>query len=962
MLLPGLLFLPRITQGQIVKWTFEGISLSGTTANSPSVATGTLAADVGTNAAGSVFSGFHTTSTTSWSTPTGNGSVKSLSSNNWSVGDYYQFQFSTVGYSSISLTWDARGTNTSPKDFKVQYSIDGINFSDATGVNSSYVLTNDTWTTSLAVSGSIRTLDLSYASVIDDNPAVYIRLVNTSVSSIGGGTVAGTGTSRIDNFSVIGTPTGIPSNTILLGTVSSYSFNITSCFAGVGGTVDFNSTGTFSPGNVYSVQLSDASGSFVSPVTIGTLPSTANTGVANFIIPANTISGSLYKIRLVSSIPAVNSNASGSITINVSVTCTSSPSDYFRSRTSGDWNVSSSWESSSDNVNWMAATLFPDNAANAITIQNGHSINIIADLSVDQLTIQTGSTLTHSSGILNVLDGSGDDISIQSGAVFKLASSANPPLFGSVNSSINVETGGILRIAAAGLTSAAPANCVNVSNYVYQHQSILEYTLSGGFATAGVTFFPNVNATTIPIFRITNTSSSNILVGAGSNTTFNGIFENNGAATVIWQNSGLKIFRNGIRGSGNIDGSGSGKFIINGLTAELGGTGSLTLPGLAGMDIGSSTQVTMISDKSVTGNIALLSNSYINLGIYSLTIGGTISGGNLTSHVVTNGTGILKIKNLGATDVVFPVGYDLVSYNPVTINNGTGSPLDFGVRVENTITPLIAYPDYGVNRTWNISSSATPGPGVTVTFQYNAGDVNSQFVPGEETDIYMNDGTTWSLKDPNPVEIGAGPFTVTSTGLNNFNAPFVIGKNGGYILPVDYFILGRSKKQNNDAIVSWQVGVTDDVDYFEVERSVNARHFVSVKRLRPVSNTLEYSYTDLSLPAGKILYRIKVSLLTGKIVYSNISAVINNSNGLLLTSVYPNPVSNKTSAVISSAKNEIIKFIIYDMGGRIAKEWDLLVQNGNTVIEINTSQLQRGTYQLKAISAHSSTMLSFIKQ
>ncbi|MBS1655494.1 MAG: T9SS type A sorting domain-containing protein, partial [Bacteroidetes bacterium] len=628
---------------------------------------------------------------------------------------------------------------------------------------------------------------------------------------------------------------------------------------------------------------------------------------------------------------------------------------------SGNWNSAYSWESSTDNINWMAATLFPDNTANTILIQNGHSISIANDLSVDQLIIQTGSTLTHSSGILNVLDGSGDDITIQSGGILSLASSSNPPQFGAGNPTINVLTGGVVKISAAGLTSAAPLNGVNVSNYVYQHQSVLEYTLSGGFATSGVTFFPNVNATTIPVFRITNTSASNILVGAGSNTTFNGIFENNGTATVIWQNNGLKIFRNGIRGTGNIDGSGSGKFIINGSTAELGGTGSLILPTTGGMDIGTTTAVSMISDKVVTGNINLLSDSYVTLGGYDLTIDGSLSGGTATSHIITNGTGSLKFKNLSSSDVIFPVGYNISSFNPVTINNGSGTLYDFSVRVGNSINPVIAYPNYGVNRTWNIGCSGSPGTGVTVRFQYSAGDVNSLFIPGEETDIYLNDGGSWSLKDPNPVESGTGPYTVISTALNFFNAPFVIGKNGGYILPINYYITERVQKLNDKALIKWMVNSLDDVAYFELEKSVNRGLFIPVKKFGPESNLLEYSYLDPLLTNGTILYRVKVRMLTGKIYYSNISAIINNSTGLFLGSVYPNPVINKANIVISTGKDDIVYFLVYNTDGKIVRQWNQLIQEGTNSIQIDASQFSKGTYQLRAMNSTSDSTVSFIK-
>jgi len=67
--------------------------------------------------------------------------------------------------------------------------------------------------------------------------------------------------------------------------------------------VDFTSTGTFTAGNTYTAELSDATGSFAAPTIIGTLPSTANSGMVSSIVPGSTPSGSGYRIRVVSDSP-----------------------------------------------------------------------------------------------------------------------------------------------------------------------------------------------------------------------------------------------------------------------------------------------------------------------------------------------------------------------------------------------------------------------------------------------------------------------------------------------------------------------------------------------------------------------------------------------------------------------------------------------------------------------------------
>jgi len=85
-------------------------------------------------------------------------------------------------------------------------------------------------------------------------------------------------------------------NTIITDTI----LQLSTC-AGGNVLVPFSSTGTFSPGNVFTAQLSNAFGQFTAPVDIGSAP--FNLGFILATIPANTNFGFLYKVRVVASNP-----------------------------------------------------------------------------------------------------------------------------------------------------------------------------------------------------------------------------------------------------------------------------------------------------------------------------------------------------------------------------------------------------------------------------------------------------------------------------------------------------------------------------------------------------------------------------------------------------------------------------------------------------------------------------------
>ena len=927
---------------QITQWTFE---------TSLPASAGPHTAEVGTGSALRFAAG-----TPAYGVVVGNGSPRSFSSNTWAINDYYQFQFPTTGYQNISITWDATGSGTGPRDFKVQYSTNGTVFTDAVGINSSYQLTGETWSSTLYNPASTRTLDLNFVTALNNAATVYIRLVVTSTVSIGAGVIATGGTSRVDNFTVNGTL--IPANTITLTTLSSTTFNLPDCFTTASGTVDFTSTNTFNPGNIFTAQLSDASGSFATYTIIGSLSffGVAPSGTINFTIPNGTASSTTYKIRIVSSSPLAYSNLSPDITINQLGTCVSSATDFFRSKSNGSWNSNSTWESSATGIagTWIPATLTPTSSANTITIRNGHTVTVTVAVTIDQLIIQNGGIVVHSVGVLTINDdATGDDVIVQSGGIFSLSFLNNPPIFSPLTATANINTGGTLRVTVGGMTAVGAG--VNSSNYIYQNASVLELTT--GFTTNGVTYFPNVDAVTIPIFRSTGVLS----VGAAGNTTINGVFEANNSITFI--NTGNKIFRNGIRGTGNITGSASGPFIINGTTAELGGTGSLIVPTTGGLEIGSAsgTTVTVTSNKTVTGDISLIStNTYVELGSNNLTVSGTINNPGINAYIRTNGTGALV--HTSVTNKTFPIGN--TSYNPITISNGQSN--NFNARVATGINdPAVAFPTYGINRTWYIGASSVT-PSVTVAFQYAGTDAGINVSPTETMELLMSDYIAWSILVGNNsiTPTGSDPYTVTSTtglSINNTPNPFAIGKAGGYILPLDCIITARSRKINNNGLISWDINSCAEVNSFEVQRSVNGSGFQTIRTVTP-GVSLEYNHIDASLEKGTNLYRIKVNRSSGSIKYSNTVAIINDSKGILITALSPNPVNNNATLVINGAKAATVIFVISDITGRPVKQWSAPIAEGSNSIPINASGLAAGIYHLGAMTGDAKTVIRFVKQ
>ena len=182
----------------------------------PAATTGTSynygAADSGDLASGTMLSSAHAVAATTYSSPAGNGSTYSISSNNWTIGDYYQVSVSTIGYSGVSISWDQTRSGTGPATFDAVMSVDG-------GTNWTTILAGysvvqaglagtgtTTWNTVTLQTGF--TLTAVAGAAADEQANVLFRLRSTV-------TTAAAGTNRIDNFIVSTVPA--PGAIALLG-------------------------------------------------------------------------------------------------------------------------------------------------------------------------------------------------------------------------------------------------------------------------------------------------------------------------------------------------------------------------------------------------------------------------------------------------------------------------------------------------------------------------------------------------------------------------------------------------------------------------------------------------------------------------------------------------------------------------------------------------------------------------
>jgi len=180
---------------------------------------------------------------------------------------------------------------------------------------------------------------------------------------------------------------------------------------------------------------------------------------------------------------------------------------------------------------------------------------------------------------------------------------------------------------------------------------------------------------------------------------------------------------------------------------------------------------TFASDWTVGGNLRL-NGKVLTLGTKNLTAGQVLEGSS-TAWVETNGTGTLT-QTVSTNPLEFPVGYS--SYSPVTLTNFTGSSDTYSVSVTTGVLTNGATGSAKtnvVNKTWKINKTNTNviGSGTTLTFSWQAGDVNGTVsIPA----LYYYNGSAWVEQKGTNVTTTATSITVTGYQGALSNALFMV--------------------------------------------------------------------------------------------------------------------------------------------------------------------------------------------
>ena len=229
----------------------------------------------------------------------------------------------TLNQVSLRTTGTYASSDVKANGFKLWYSTDNfLNAADTEIASVGSVSGNGETITFTGLSQSLLTSTFNFLFVTVDIDASAtlsntIQIDNTTIADFTFAVPSNkTGTSNTGNLhTIVGLQTGTVSTSLCVTSTESEPINVPFTYV---------PTSTYT-GTTFLAQLSDASGSFLSATTIGSVTSDdSGSQTISATIPANTPQGSNYRVRVISSAPSVDGADNGSdITIdllNVSIT------------------------------------------------------------------------------------------------------------------------------------------------------------------------------------------------------------------------------------------------------------------------------------------------------------------------------------------------------------------------------------------------------------------------------------------------------------------------------------------------------------------------------------------------------------------------------------------------------------------------------------------------------------------
>lgn len=331
-----------------------------------------------------------------------------------------------------------------------------------------------------------------------------------------------------------------------------------------------------------------------------------------------------------------------------------------------------------------------------------------------------------------------------------------------------------------------------------------------------------------------------------------------------------------------------------------------------------------------------------------------------SNNPVTDTTGAkgFKIKSVGTTEKIIPIGYSYnTAPNRISLKDQSSPGDDYTITLFKG--DILGTPKPRVNRIWHIKKATSASTNISMKLYF----FKRTALYGSATNDELEDGFIWSdarlLHRVYANTIPNGGFTNTSGGVggaadvidftprtsyteiyaaytwgispdNTYPSPpadgirdfsgisyFSVANVYNFILPVTIVNL-KAYQQGSAIKIDWTALTENNVARYEVQRAANTLDFTAIgtqdasPAYAPEKN---YSFTDLLPMNGNNYYRISAIDKDGKVIVSNI-VMVTVGKGKEGISIYPNPVKARAATIqFTNTQQGKYNVVVYSASG-----------------------------------------------
>lgn len=169
------------------------------------------------------------------------------------------------------------------------------------------------------------------------------------------------------------------------------------------------------------------------------------------------------------------------------------------------------------------------------------------------------------------------------------------------------------------------------------------------------------------------------------------------------------------------------------------------------------------------------------------------------------------------------------------------------------------------------------------------------------------------------------------------------------VLPIELLDFSGTT-DDTQVVLKWTTSTETDNEKFILERSRDAMNFDPIAIIPGAGNsivTIDYEHTDHQPYLGVNYYRLRQVDYNGDESTSQVISVVFDNTIAAVSSIYPNPATDRIAFNVQSLDDGPITARIFDASGRLVMSSVIQVAEGMQRIDLPLHGLQRGSYSME---------------